>query len=131
MTEPTPPNRSLAQRRAALARANAVRSARADLKVRLGAERTTDRAVAVLAEDTDGIIDPDHVATMRVRDLLMAIPGMGRRRVDRLMVALYISPSKTIGGLTDRQRGELIEQLRRRPTYRGPLPTPTPRRTAA
>jgi len=100
------PARSLDQRLEALARANEVRSARAQLKRDLKAgRRTLDELL---------IETPPYLQTAKVFDMLLAVPKVGRVRVNKMLQACRISPSKTIGGLSDRQRAELVELLRRR-----------------
>lgn len=100
------PNRTLDQRMAALQRANAIRVVRARLKESLNAR--TASALTVL-------VDPaPELATMKVRDLLIALPQWGARKADRFMVACRISHIKTIGGLSDRQREEISALLRER-----------------
>lgn len=105
---PTAPARSAEQRIAALKHANEVRSARSRLK---HAIRNGDRALAVLLirEPTPG------VASMRVTDLLGAIRGVGPTRITLLMRRCAISPVKTLGGLSHRQRHALCAELERRP----------------
>ena len=46
-------------------------------------------------------------------DLLLAVPKYGRVKVNRILTHCRISPSKTIGGLSERQRNELVSYLRR------------------
>jgi len=100
------PERSLAQRLDALARANEVRTARAQLKRDLkGGRRSFDE----LLVDT-----PDYLQTAKVFDMLLAVPKFGRVKVNKILITCRISPSKTIGGLSERQRTELVELLRRR-----------------
>jgi len=48
------------------------------------------------------------VETAKVFDILMAVPKFGRVKAARLLNQCRISQSKTVGGLSDRQRGELI-----------------------
>lgn len=97
------PERSLAQRQEALSNANAIRSSRAELKREIGAGRVS--AAVVLANP------PEWTAKMDVYDVLRAIPQWGRVRVSRLMTECRVAPSKTVGGLTERQRGELVAAL--------------------
>lgn len=98
------PDRSLKQRRDALAKANAIRAHRAKLKRDLKAGRTS-----VL----DAIEHPaDEVDTMKVGELLLAVPKFGRWKVGKTLNAARISPSKTLGGLSGRQRAELVGLLR-------------------
>jgi hypothetical protein len=42
-----------------------------------------------------------------------AVPKIGSVKADRLLAHCRIADTKTLGGLTDRQRGELISLLRR------------------
>jgi hypothetical protein len=100
------PERSLTQRLDALDRANAVRTERAKLKRELKAGRATiDR----LLNDP-----PPFVETAKVFDMLLAVPKYGRVKVNKILTQCRISPSKTIGGLSQRQREELVELLLRR-----------------
>lgn len=94
------PQRSLDQRLEALTKANEVRSRRAALKADLkrGAVDIRD----VLASP------PDYVLTAKVVDILMATPKCGKVKSARIMEQCRISPSKTVGGLSERQRQELL-----------------------
>ena len=96
----TAPARSLDQRLDALGRANEVRSRRATLKndLKHGAASIRD----VLAAP------PDFLLTAKVADLLMAAPKCGRVKSAKILEQCRISPSKTIGGLSERQRSELL-----------------------
>ena len=96
----TAPERSLDQRMDALTRANEVRSRRAALKTDLkrGAASLRD----ILVEP------PEYLLTAKVSDLLMAAPKCGKVKSARIMEQCRISPSKTIGGLSERQRSELL-----------------------
>src|SRR6266513_1966932 len=51
---------------------------------------------------------PEFVSTAKVFDMLMAVPKFGRVKAARLLNQCRISQSKTVGGLSDRQRQELI-----------------------
>jgi hypothetical protein len=48
------------------------------------------------------------VSTAKVFDMLMAVPKFGRVKAARFLNTCRISQSKTVGGLSDRQRTELI-----------------------
>ena len=99
------PERSLTQRMEALRRANEIRTRRADLKRDLKAGRTQIHGL---------LLDPpEYLQTAKVFDLLLAVPKYGRVKVNRILTQCRISPSKTIGGLSERQRGELVSYLRR------------------
>ena len=96
MTPGPIPVQSLAQREAALAKAQATRTYRAQLKRDMKAGRVDWRDVL---ESTD-----PRLATMKVVDVLLAAPAMGRVKTNKRLVQAGVSPSKTISGLTDRQR---------------------------
>ena len=89
----------------ALQRANDVRTRRAQLKRDLKAGRTN---IGVLLLDP-----PESIQTAKVFDLLLAVPKYGRVKVNRILNVCRISPSKTIGGLSERQRNELVSHFRR------------------
>lgn len=101
---PGAPSRSLTQRREALQRANEIRSFRKELKTDLKHGR---------AAVQDYIRrPPELIETMKIFDLLLATPKYGRVKANRLLVQCRISPSKTVGGLSSRQRTELVSMLR-------------------
>ena len=104
-TQVQAPVRSLDQRMEALRRANEIRVRRAQLKKDLKAGRV--QVEEVLLEP------PDWVGTAKVFDVLMAVPKLGRVKAARLLNQCRISQSKTVGGLSDRQRAELVGLLRR------------------
>ena len=56
---------------------------------------------------------PEYVETAKVFDMLMAVPKFGRVKAARFLNQCRISQSKTMGGLSDRQRAELVGLLRR------------------
>jgi hypothetical protein len=95
------PGRTDAQRLAALVVANEVRVYRAGLKrdVKAGRVRWT---VA---------LDDGMCVSMKVVDLLMAVPKVGRVKAHKVLVRCRVSPSKSVGGLTERQRAELVAAL--------------------
>ena len=99
------PERSLHQRMEALKRANDIRTRRASLKRDLKAGRVH---IHTLLMDP-----PEYLETAKVFDLLLAVPKYGRVKVNRILTQCRISPSKTVGGLSERQRGELVSFLRR------------------
>lgn len=99
------PERSLDQRLAALDRANEIRMARAQLKRDVKAGRRSVR---------DVLLDPpDWAATMHVLDLLLAAPKVGRVKANKVLQLSRVSPSKTLGGMTTRQRVGVAAMLRR------------------
>jgi hypothetical protein len=84
----------------ALKRANDIRVRRAKLKKDL-----KDGRVQV---DSVLIDPPEYVETAKVFDILMAVPKFGRVKAARFLNQCRISQSKTVGGLSERQRAELI-----------------------
>lgn len=99
------PERSLVQRMEALDLANEIRTKRAQLKRDLKAGR-----VSLWATLMD---PPDFIETMKVFDLLLAVPKFGRVKVNGILRVCRMSPSKTVGGMSERQRGELVLMVRR------------------
>ena len=101
--EPVTPAPSPQQRLLALAEANKVRQERAQLKRELAAGATAFAQV---------LADPPVCArTAKVGDLLLSVPGIGPVKTDRALAHCRIANSKTIGGLSDRQRTALINHL--------------------
>lgn len=89
----------------ALQRANEIRTKRASLKRDLKAGRASIHLL---------LMDPPYfIETAKVFDMLLAVPKYGRVKVNKVLMVCRISPSKTIGGMSDRQRAELISMLRR------------------
>jgi S13-like protein len=99
------PERSLHQRMDALQRANAIRTRRAQLKRDLKSGRASIHTL--LSQP------PEYVETAKVFDMLLAVPKYGRVKANKVLHQCRISPSKTIGGLSERQRNELVSLLRR------------------
>ena len=56
---------------------------------------------------------PEFVSTAKVFDMLMAVPKFGASRPRACLNQCRISQSKTVGGLSDRQRQELIDLFNR------------------
>ena len=96
-------SRSSAQRLEALRRANEIRIGRARVKRTLasGGVRVTEILAA----------PPECVKTLKVQALLLALPKYGPARVARLLAQCQISSAKTVAGLSERQRGDLIGRL--------------------
>jgi hypothetical protein len=88
--------RSPERRMIALKQANQVRGLRAKLKqdLRQGAVRL-EQILATRA---------DYLASAEVIDLLVAVPKIGSVKAGRLLTVARISPSKTVGALSGRQR---------------------------
>jgi hypothetical protein len=89
----------------ALQRANDIRSRRAQLKRDLKAGRASIHKLL--------LEPPAYLETAKVFDMLLAVPKYGRVKVNKILQQCRISPSKTIGGLSERQRSELVGMLRR------------------
>lgn len=100
----TLPERSLVQRMEALEYANDIRSKRAQLKRDLKAER-----VSVLTLLLD---PPEYIQTMKLFELMLSVPKYGRVKVNTILKTCNISASKTVGGLSVRQRTEIVSMLR-------------------
>ena len=104
-TQVQAPLRSLDQRMEALKRANDIRVRRAQLKKDLKDGRVQIEDVLVSP--------PEYVSTAKVFDMLMAVPKFGRVKAARFLNQCRISQAKTVGGLSERQRSELITLLSR------------------
>jgi hypothetical protein len=99
-TQTQAPTRSLDQRMEALQRANDIRVRRAQLKKDL---KVGEARIEEVLRDP-----PEFVSTAKVLDMLMAVPKFGQVKAKRYLTLCRISESKTVGGLSDRQRSELI-----------------------
>lgn len=97
------PERSLVQRMQALERANEIRTRRAELKRDVKAGRVTLVDFLELVRQP-----PAWLETAKTFDLMLALPKWGRVKVNKALVQCRISPSKTFGGMSDRQRNELV-----------------------
>ena len=91
----------------ALAQANRVRLARAELK-RQVAEGEATVAEIVLAR-------PWEAESMTIADLLMSQHRWGRTRCRRFLASIPMVETKTIGSMTERQRKELANASERGP----------------
>ena len=87
----------------ALAQANRVRLARAELK-RHVAEGDATVAGIVLER-------PWEAESMSIADLLMSQHRWGRTRCRRFLASIPMTETKTIGSMTERQRNELARRL--------------------
>jgi hypothetical protein len=100
------PERSQQQRMEALQRANHIRTQRAQLKRDLRAGTVTIDALLLQP--------PAFLETAKVVELLLAVPKYGRVKANKVLQTCRISPSKTVGGLSERQRAEIVALLRAR-----------------
>lgn len=89
----------------ALARANEVRLARAELK------RCVADGDASVAEVILGL--PWEAENMTISDLLMSQRRWGHTRCRKLLAQVPVPENKTIGSMTDRQRRALAQLLER------------------
>ena len=87
----------------ALRRANEIRSLRAQLKRDL-----KDGNVQIASVISD---PPEFVQTAKVFDMLIAVPKYGKVKATRFLNHCRIAQGKTIGGLSERQRSELVDLL--------------------
>jgi hypothetical protein len=97
------PDRTSQERRTALEEANRVRFARADAKRGL---KSGDLGVYELFMDPS-----EELKGAKVEEMLLAMRGMGRVKVTRVMREAGVSRSKTLVGLTHGQRDRLLEAL--------------------
>ena len=88
----------------ALEKANIIRIMRAELKRDVRAGR--------VSVHTYLLDPPPWLETMKVFELILSIPKYGRVKVNKIFQRYQISPSKTVGGLSDRQRALLVSVLR-------------------
>ena len=101
---PQPATKALGpQHLRALARANEVRLARAELK-----RRVLEHEVAV----AEIVLDPPEAAeNMTVADLLMSQKRWGHTRCRKFLAAIPMSEAKTVGAMTERQRRAVAQAL--------------------
>jgi hypothetical protein len=104
-TSASVPERTNEQRMRALRRANEIRTARAQLKRDLkGGKAQIEKLL---------LDPPEYVMSAKAFDMILAVPKYGRVKANKILTQCRISPSKTIGGLSERQRAELVHMLRR------------------
>lgn len=111
-TVPTPlpviPERTIEQRTTALQHANRVRLQRASLK----------RALKMRTVDVIDLFTnpPEYIHSMKVIDLLESLHKWGPAKARPILRTAEISESKTMLGMTDRQRNTLVELLKQERT---------------
>ena len=97
------PERTSQERRSALEEANRIRFARAAAKREL---KSGGRSIHGL------LMDPsEELKGAKVEEMLLAVRGMGRVKVTRVLREAGVSRSKTLVGLTHGQRDRLLEVL--------------------
>jgi len=87
----------------ALAHANRVRLARAELKRQVAEGETTVGEIVLEC--------PWQAESMAIADLLLSQHRWGRTRCRRFLASIPMSETKTIGSMTDRQRRALAARL--------------------
>ena len=95
---PAPP-----QHMQALQRANEVRLARAELKRSIGAGNLTVAEVILTC--------PCEAESMTIADLLTSQSRWGTTRASKFLAGIGMPETKTVGSLTDRQRGLLATMV--------------------
>jgi hypothetical protein len=125
------PERSIQQRMDALGRANRIRTRRAEVKRDLADDSSWSKLVELILHGAPAGDDPADFATMRVYEALLAARLIGRVKATRLLNRNRISPTKTLGGLTSRQRHELAVALTAQALHRDAVRTYVPRRDRA
>ena len=99
---------ALDQKMVALSEANRIRAARATIKRRW--KRIDPRAAR--REMCEWIQSPPpDLVTWRVETALMALPYVGRVKVRRWLLESGVPLSKTLGGMSERQRAELVAKV--------------------
>ena len=99
-----PPTLTPEQRRTALEKAAAVRKGRAEIKTGLARRCLTIPEIL-------GRVDDPLVGGMRTSAVLMALPGIGKKRSARILQRVGIAPNRRLRGLTARQRDALVDEL--------------------
>lgn len=97
------PQRTDEQRLAALTKANEVRVDRAKMKRCL-----RDGSMSALETLDD---PPDFAMSMKAYAFLCALPKLGRVKTLAIMARCQIAETKTVGGLSPRQRKALMNAL--------------------
>ncbi|HKJ56405.1 MAG TPA: integration host factor, actinobacterial type [Nitriliruptoraceae bacterium] len=99
------PERTSAQRSAALARAQQVRQRQAQVKQML---KTGEISLADVLARADR---SDEIARLRVARVLESMPRVGPVTARRMMERLDIAASRRVGGLGPRQRDALLAEF--------------------
>ena len=87
----------------ALAQANRVRLARAELKRQVADGETTVANIVLAC--------PWEAESMAIADLLLSQHRWGRTRCRRFLASIPMSETKTVGSMTERQRRALVARL--------------------
>ncbi len=95
------------ERTAALKKAAAARSSRAEVKNKL---KTGDATVAEILKAGDG---DEAIGRLKVSELLEALPGIGKVRAGLIMTEVGIASTRRVRGLGVHQRRALVDYLGR------------------
>lgn len=90
------------QRKAALAKAGAVRKARAEFK-----QTITSGELSANDALSQALSNPDVLGRMPVGEFLRCIPSIGARRAESIISDIGIAPSRRLRGVGSRQLSEL------------------------
>jgi hypothetical protein len=104
-TIPAPSSEQRQQQLEALARGNDVRTRRPQLKRDLKAGR---RPIEEVLDNP-----PGYLSSATILDLLIATPNRRRIKANKVLLCCRISPSRTVGALTERQRRVIVSELQR------------------
>jgi hypothetical protein len=89
----------------ALAKGNHVRITRAKLKRELKADRSLNECIRILRDP------PEVLHTMKIETFLMSLPGFARSKANNMLRRAGTAPSKSLAGLSERQRLTLVRLL--------------------
>jgi len=109
------------QRHDALIRANKIRTYRAEKKKDVKAGREPFDFLLVRGPHDE------RLRTMKVREALLSMPGIGKERVDRMLQRAMVSPSKTLAGMSPQQWERLYRVLEDYPALRKRLSATEPK----
>ena len=92
------------ERQAALEKAKAARSRRAEVREELKSGKMTLEKVLTMKDDP-------VVGRMKVSTLIETLPGYGKVKAEKIMKELEIAESRRLKGLGERQQKALLERL--------------------
>lgn len=92
------------ERQAALEKAKAARSRRAEVREELKSGKMTLEKVLTMKDDP-------VVGRMKVSTLIETLPGYGKAKAEKIMKELEIAESRRLKGLSERQQKALLERL--------------------
>lgn len=92
------------ERQAALEKAKAARSRRAEVREELKSGKMTLEKVLTMKDDP-------VVGRMKVSTLIETLPGYGKAKAEKIMKELEIAGSRRLKGLGERQQKALLERL--------------------